>query len=158
MHTFMMASCTPWLSYLLRDADLQHDELMDLDIDDRIIILGHRLMTWKTHEEWHAGSELIVSTPLRLLRETGFTFSSLEEQPLVELHAQRLSRFDPALLYQETQTAKLYSPEAFIGDRFKLRTWTHGIMEFPHSIAACLQYSADWDSDAENQVNLPCDI
>ncbi len=155
-HPFMMASCTPWLSYMLcPDVGMCTSNMMrHLDIDERIIILEQRPVTWNTQEEWHAGFEIIVSTPLHLLREAGFTFSFLGEQPLMELHARNLSRFDPALLYQETRTANSYSLEAFIGtldfDRLKLRTWTHGIMDLPPSIAACLQYSADWDSDAEN--------
>ena len=67
------------------------------------------------NEEWHVGFELMVPTLLRLLREAGFTFSFPGEHSLMELQAQKLSRFDPAVLYQDTLTAALYSLEAFIG-------------------------------------------
>ena len=67
------------------------------------------------NEEWHVGFELRVPTLLRLLREAGFTFSFPGEHSLMELQAQKLSRFDPAVLYQDTLTAALYSLEAFIG-------------------------------------------
>ena len=144
-----------------RLSPLQIGELMHLDIDTRIsraaAALQDGLRKWDVASTLHVGYELLVPQLLQMLEVLGFAFDFPGKEFLLELHAQKMSRFDNNLLYQASQTTALHSLEAFVDkidfNKIKHQTRMGSMLGSPSSTAVYLQHSKDWDSDSENYLH-----
>ena len=143
-----------------RAAPLQLASMMPSDIDTRIsraVEAARRMLkNWNVGATVHVGYEVLVPSQLRLLQEVGYTFDFPGKGLLLDLHRQKMSRFDPSFLYQQTQTSALHSLEAFIGkvdfDRLKHHKRCGSMLGSPSSTAAYLLHSTVWDLESENYL------
>ena len=146
--------------YRHRDSPLQLGDTMPLNIDARITraetALQERLHCWDVGATMHVGFEIVIPTLLNLLREFGLVFEFPGQQLLLRLYEQKMSRFHPAWLYQETPVSALHSLEAFIGkvdfDRLRHHVKMGSMMASPASTAVYLIYSKTWDPRAESYL------
>ncbi|KAL8761590.1 MAG: hypothetical protein Q9184_002298 [Pyrenodesmia sp. 2 TL-2023] len=144
-----------------RNAHLQLGELMHLDIDQRIRrgerALQDRLLPWNIGTALHVGFEVLVPSLLRLAEAFGSMFDFPGRKLLLDTHEQKMSCFDPTMLYRETPTSALHSLEALVGrvdfDKLKHHTRGGSMMGSPSSTAAYLQHSTVWDTESEDYLH-----
>ncbi|KIL86303.1 ent-kaur-16-ene synthase [Fusarium avenaceum] len=146
------------------------DPLQILDISptkiDQSIKLGlaslkKQLATWDDVEKTnHIGVELIVPALLTYLQKehsvcpSEFMFPCKEA--LNSMHKEKMSQFNPEVLYNKRPSSALHSLEAFLGqidfDRVSHHLYHGSMMASPSSTAAYLIGASQWDDEAERYL------
>ncbi|KAH7324982.1 terpene synthase family protein [Stachybotrys elegans] len=136
---------------------LQIDDVSKQDLQERITLATNALQTllsaWDVATASHVGFEIIVPTLLRLLEEEGITFDFPGKAELARLNAAKMSKFQPEMLYGNTQMTALHSLEAFVGkidfDKVAHHLVNGAMMASPSATAAYLMRATKWDEQAE---------
>ncbi|KAF7881618.1 uncharacterized protein EAF02_006306 [Botrytis sinoallii] len=127
------------------------------DIDARILkaqgSLRHQLQAWDVRSCVHVGFEILVPALLGMLEQHNVVCEFPGKTHLLQLNQEKLSRFQPEILYQNIQVTALHSLEAFIGtidfNRIKHHLKNGSIMASPSSAAAYLMNTSIWDNESE---------
>ncbi|KAK1561739.1 ent-kaurene synthase [Colletotrichum navitas] len=120
--------------------------------------LQNRLAAWDVSQTSHVGFEIIVPTLLRLLGQGGLEFEFEGKHALMEIHAAKMSRFRPEILYGKMKLTALHSLEAFMGmidyEKVAHHKLGGGFMASPSSTAAYLigLPPTSWDPEAEDYL------
>ena len=135
--------------------DLPND--LDLRISNAKVWLEMKLNSWNVEVCDHVGFELLVPSLLALLDQEGIDFEFPGLQTLHLLKLRKLSKFDPAMIYDGHPTTLIHSLEAFMGvidyDRVGQQSSGGSMMASPSSTAAYLIYKSSWDEAAETYLH-----
>ena len=112
-----------------------------------------KLNAWNIEDSQHVGFEMLLPALLGMLEKQGITFDFPGRKALFALRDKKLSRFDPAILYNSNVHTAYHSLEAFIGqidfDKLKDRKSLDSMLGSPSSTAAYLMNASQWDDAAE---------
>ncbi|KAF2759880.1 Ent-kaurene synthase, partial [Pseudovirgaria hyperparasitica] len=140
----------------------KHDERFrgDEDLLQRITPsrtwLELALTTWQVEKADQVGLEMIVPAIAKKLAEEGVDLPIPDS--LLQLHVQKMGKFDPAVLYGAQQTTVLHSLEAFQGvidfDNVAHHVVHGSMLGSPSSTAAYLMNATKWDDGAESYLRV----
>ncbi|KAF7862707.1 hypothetical protein EAF04_007580 [Stromatinia cepivora] len=150
-----MAALLAFVSH--RTANNLSYSVLPPDIDTRILraqdSLRHQLQMWDVRSCIHVGFEILVPALLGMLEQHNMVYDFPGKTYILQLNQEKLSRFQPEILYSHTQVTALHSLEAFIGtidfDRIKHHLRNGSIMASPSSTAAYLMNTSSWDHESE---------
>lgn len=134
---------------------------IDQSIKLGLASLKKQLSTWDDVEKTnHIGVELIVPALLTYLQKehsvcpSEFMFPCKEA--LNSMHTEKMSQFDPEVLYSKRPSSAVHSLEAFLGqidfDRVSHHLYHGSMMASPSSTAAYLIGASQWDDEAERYL------
>ena len=117
------------------------------------------LQDWNVSQSVQVGFEILVPSLLRQLKSFDIHFDFPGHSTLMQLHNQKLRKFDPTLVYSTKSTTLLHSLEAFVGLVDFDRVGHHcseasGIFASPAATAAYLINAAAWDYRAERYLKM----
>ena len=154
----ILNSLASLLSLLTRQRSIGKDSIeasMLRRHTDRAYLAVERLLQhWDVKSTVHVGFEILVPGLLRQLESFEIHFEFSGHPALVQLHDQKLKRFDPKIVYSTKSTTLLHSLEAFVGSIDFAKVSHHcsealGILGSPAATAAYLINSTNWDDRAE---------
>lgn len=113
------------------------------------------LNSWDVSKTVHVGFEILVPALLAYLKDEGHEFSFPQQDTLMVVNQQKLSKFHPSYLYAHKLTA-LHSLEAFVGQIEFAKVAHHkhqgSFMASPSSTAAFLINNPVWDDECEDYL------
>ncbi|KAJ5910321.1 terpenoid cyclases/Protein prenyltransferase [Penicillium tannophilum] len=143
-----------------RERTLRGNDQGDISqrIECAIKCLQNLLQGWDAAESNQVGFELIVPSTLCRIARYGVHFSFPGRKSLDMIHAKKMQKFHPQMLYSDLQTTMLHSLEAFVGvvdfDLLKHHcTVENRVMASPAATSAYLMYVKEWDPRAETYLN-----
>ncbi|KAJ5921344.1 terpenoid cyclases/Protein prenyltransferase [Penicillium verhagenii] len=143
-----------------RERTSMKDEQSDISqrIERAIDSLHNILRDWDVAKSDQVGFEVIVPSILRLIAQYDVHFTFPGQETLSIMHAKKMQKFHPQILYSDLQTTMLHSLEAFVGvvdfDMLKHHcTVENGVMASPAATSAYLMQIKEWDSCAEDYLN-----
>ncbi|KAL8687603.1 MAG: hypothetical protein Q9218_006271 [Villophora microphyllina] len=114
------------------------------------------LQHWDVEASTGVAFELLVPAHFSMLQDEGIAFDFPQKPVLMALHAKKLAKFDPTLLYGPHKTTMLHSLEGFVGrvnfDKIEHHLTRGSQMGSPSSTAAYLMNCSIWDVRAENYL------
>ena len=121
--------------------------------------LQNLLQDWDVDKAAHVGFEILVPSLLRQLEQHDVHFKFAGRRRLMELHAIKMEKFRPELLYSMPKTTLLHSLEAFVGlidfDRVSHHCSEEvGMFGSPAATAAYLACASAWDTRAESYLHM----
>jgi len=147
---------------------LIHKEMSRIDSEyDRIDLsrriekaregLDSLLQNWSVGDVMQVGSEVLVPSLLRQIRNRGIFFDFPGHHRLDDLQAKKIGSFKPEMVYTKESTTVLHSLEALVGliDFDKVShhcTEEVGILGSPAATAAYLLNASAWDDRAESYL------
>ncbi|KAL9012654.1 MAG: hypothetical protein Q9173_002593 [Seirophora scorigena] len=108
------------------------------------------LQDWDPSQSLQVGSEILIPSLLRQLKSFDIHFRFPGHSALMDLHNQKLRKFNPTLVYSAKATTLLHALEAFVG-LIDLDQAAHhcsevsGILGSPAATAAYLMNTSIWD-------------
>ncbi|KAL8961804.1 MAG: hypothetical protein Q9193_001693 [Seirophora villosa] len=117
------------------------------------------LQDWDPSQSLQVGSEILIPSLLRQLKSFDIHFRFPGLSALMDLHNQKLRKFDTTLVYSAKPTTLLHSLEAFVGliDFDKVAhhcSEVSGILGSPAATAAYLMNTSMWDDRAERYLRM----
>ena len=124
--------------------------------------LEKMLRVWRVDICNAVGFEILTPALLDLLTEHGYDFDFPDRAALLMIHADKMDRVQPAMLYQMAPVALLHSLEAFhewTSEELDVSKLKHhmvrgSMMASPAATASYLMKSQTWDDEAEAYLRL----